>query len=228
MAEGAARHPLELAEVLVVRARVGRAGDEPARAVVGDDHPVALERPEDRARLVPVAAGPEGAPEPQPQAHRRERRVGGARREVARGVDVGGLGAADGEAQFVADRARADLVVAGEAREDRQRRRVGRGPAGRAPAVGAEVPAGAGRRAPPSPARSATKRSPRLRGLGRRAWPVKRTRQRASAAPSRAASASGCSAIWRQVIRRTRYPAAMRSASRRRSRSKAVRLAWKA
>src|SRR5439155_24061371 len=58
------------------------------------------------------------------------------------------------EAQRVVDPAARDLVVAGEARQDRQPRSVGRRPAGGAQAVRPEVPdrAGAGM---PAPARAA-------------------------------------------------------------------------
>src|SRR5581483_3569765 len=42
---------LELIEVVVVPARIGRTGDEPVRPVVGIDQSVLLERDEDHARL---------------------------------------------------------------------------------------------------------------------------------------------------------------------------------
>src|SRR3954449_7295018 len=54
--ERRAGDPLELVEVLVVPAPVGRAGDVPVRAVVGHDHPVRLERLGDDARLAAQAA----------------------------------------------------------------------------------------------------------------------------------------------------------------------------
>src|ERR1044072_3383296 len=41
--EGAAGDPLQLAQVLVVPAPVAAAAEEPVGAVVGDDHPVALQ-----------------------------------------------------------------------------------------------------------------------------------------------------------------------------------------
>ena len=49
--EVAAAQPLQSPQVVVVPARVRRAGDEPVRAVVGDEHPVALERGGDDPRL---------------------------------------------------------------------------------------------------------------------------------------------------------------------------------
>src|SRR2546429_9899246 len=48
--EGAAGNELELVQVSVVPARVGGAADEPAAAVVGDEHPVLLQRGEDGQR----------------------------------------------------------------------------------------------------------------------------------------------------------------------------------
>ena len=49
--ERASRHGFELVKVGVVPARVGGAADEPAAAVVGDEHAVALQRGEDHQRL---------------------------------------------------------------------------------------------------------------------------------------------------------------------------------
>src|SRR3954451_22295857 len=42
--EGGTGHRLQLIEVVVVPAPVGRAADVPVAAVVGDDHPVPLQR----------------------------------------------------------------------------------------------------------------------------------------------------------------------------------------
>src|SRR3954454_19764782 len=55
--EVAAADPTERMEVVVAPARRGGAGDVPGRPVVGQDHPVALERGEDGARLLREAAG---------------------------------------------------------------------------------------------------------------------------------------------------------------------------
>src|SRR6266699_220171 len=62
-------------EVVVVPARVGRAGDEPVRAVVGDDHSVLLQCGEDHLRLRARAGEREARVQAQPKAHGRSVRV---------------------------------------------------------------------------------------------------------------------------------------------------------
>ena len=110
--------------------------------------------------------------QPHAQAHRRQRRVVGRRRVVARRIDVRAPRARRGEAQRVVDRAARDLVVAREAGEDRQPGRVRRRPAGRAERVRAQVPDRAGAR---RPAAAASGRA--------------RTARRACTRPCRASSA---------------------------------------
>ena len=61
------------------------------------------------------------------------------RRLVARGIHVPRRRAGRGEAERVVDRPGGDLVVAGEAGEDRQAGGVGRGPAGRSQVIRAQV-----------------------------------------------------------------------------------------
>ena len=78
--------------------------------------------------------------QPQPRAHRRQRRVGERAREVARRPDVRPPRARDGEAERVVDPARRHLVVAREPGQDREPGGVGRRPAGGAHAVRAQVP----------------------------------------------------------------------------------------
>ena len=116
-------------QVVVRPARVGSAADVPVRAVVGDDHPVALERGEHDPRLAREARDREARLQAHAQAHRRQVGVGEVARVVPRRVDVGAARALDGEAQRVVDHAARDLVVAGEAGQDRQARGVGRRPA---------------------------------------------------------------------------------------------------
>ena len=113
----------EAVEVVVRPARVGGAADVPGRAVVGQDHPVALERLEHDARLRREAADVEARLQPDAQAHRRERRVGRVARVVPGRIDEGAARLGRGEAERVVDRAGGDLVVAREAGEDRQARR---------------------------------------------------------------------------------------------------------
>ena len=84
----------EAVQVVVRPARIGRARDVPGRAVVGEDHPVALERLEHDARLRREAADVEARLEPDAQAHRRQRRVVRVARVVARRVDVGAAASA--------------------------------------------------------------------------------------------------------------------------------------
>ncbi len=110
---------LEAVEVVVRPARVGGAADVPGRAVVGQDHPVALQRRQDDARLGREPARVEARLQAHPETHRRERRVGRRARVVAGRVDVGAARLGRREPQRVVDRSGGDLVVAGEPGEDR-------------------------------------------------------------------------------------------------------------
>ena len=67
---------------------VRRAGHVPGRAVVGQDHPVALQGDEHGARLRPEPGQRHRRLQPHAQPHRRQRRVGRVAGGVARGVDV--------------------------------------------------------------------------------------------------------------------------------------------
>src|SRR5262249_59469348 len=89
--EGAAGHRLELVQVVVVPARVAGAGDEPARAVVGDHHAVLLERVEHHAGLAGEARDVEAGLQAQAQAQGREVGVVRGAGEVRGGMDVGAL-----------------------------------------------------------------------------------------------------------------------------------------
>src|SRR5690606_957557 len=66
------RYGLEGAEGVVVPARVGRAADVPAAAVVGEEHAVSLERGEDDADLRREAGDVEVGAEPYAHAHGRQ------------------------------------------------------------------------------------------------------------------------------------------------------------
>src|SRR5690606_3897637 len=135
---------LEGAEGVVVPARVGRAADVPAAAVVGEEHAVSLERGEDDADLRREAGDVEVGAEPYAHAHGRQVGVGPRACPVARGRDVGAARDGACESERVADLALLDdLVVAYEAREDRQSGRVGGRPAGRSELVRAQVEDGA-------------------------------------------------------------------------------------
>ena len=85
-AEVRALDAVERVQLVVRPARVGGARDVPARAVVGDDHPVALERPEDDPRLRREAPHGEVGAQPEAQAHRRQVR---ARRRSRRSAAPG-------------------------------------------------------------------------------------------------------------------------------------------
>src|SRR5439155_16243304 len=90
--------PFDAAErvQLVVRpTRVRRAGDVPARAVVGDEHPVALERDQHDTRLAKKTPHVEARLQPKAEAHRRQARVGRVACEVPCGKDVSAAGAPD-------------------------------------------------------------------------------------------------------------------------------------
>ena len=105
-----------------------RAADEPVAAVVGDDHPVLLERVEHDARLAGERRHVEARLESQAQPHRREVGVGARRRVVRRRVQIGLLRLRHREAQRVVDVTARHLVVADETREDREPGGVGRRP----------------------------------------------------------------------------------------------------
>src|ERR1044072_36985 len=142
--EGAAGDPLQLAQVLVVPAPVAAAAEEPVGAVVGDDHPVALQRfgydPGAAAEAAEAVAGLEA----QPHSHRRGAGAGCVAGAVGGGVDPGVAGALEGDPDRVVEAAVGDLVVADEAGEDRQPGGVGRGPGVRPQGARAQVPADAG------------------------------------------------------------------------------------
>ena len=86
--EVVARQPAERVEVVVRPVRVRRAGDVPGRAVVGEDHPVDLQRLQHDAGLRRELRDVDARLQPHAQAHRRERRARRVRREVPRGIDV--------------------------------------------------------------------------------------------------------------------------------------------
>ena len=109
--------------------------------VVGQDHPVALQRR--AARCGPGAGSPRCRSS---RAAARAAPIGGrsgssvARGEVARRVHERAPRALGREAQRVVDRAAAHLLVAGQAGQDRQPGGVRRRPAARAQAVRAQAP----------------------------------------------------------------------------------------
>src|SRR3954453_6517384 len=84
--ERLAGHGLQLVEVRVVPLRGRGAGDVPGAAVVGDDHPVGLQRLEDHERLPVEMSERVARLQAQAQSHRRE---GGG---VGRGSAVSGEG----------------------------------------------------------------------------------------------------------------------------------------
>ena len=125
---------------LVVRPlRARRAAHVPVRAVVGDDHPVVLQRLEHDPRLAREAGDRVALLQAEAHAHRRQIGIGLVAREVARGPDIGAARVLDGEAQRVVDPAAGDVLVTCEPGEDGEAGRVGRRPAGRPELVRAEV-----------------------------------------------------------------------------------------
>ncbi len=131
-------HRSQGVEVGVVPARIRRAAHEERRAVVGEHHPVLLQRSEDHLVLRREAADVVARLQPEPGAHRRIRGAAGPGL-VARRPDVGTGRPRGGEADDVVDLARRDLVVADEARQDRQSRGVAGRPPERAHRVRGEV-----------------------------------------------------------------------------------------
>ena len=104
-----------------------RAADVPVRAVVGDDHPVLLQRLEDDPRLPREARDRIALLQAEAHPHRRQVRVGLVAREVPRRPDVGAACVVDGEAERVVDPALRHVLVAREARAGsaaRRRRRT--------------------------------------------------------------------------------------------------------
>src|ERR1035437_4010031 len=101
---------LQVVQLVVVPARVRCAADVPGRAVVGEDHAVALESGQDDARLRPEAGDVDRGLEAHAQAHRRQVRTCG-RGEMAGRVDVSAR-LVRGEADGVANDAGGYFVVA--------------------------------------------------------------------------------------------------------------------
>ena len=119
--------------------RVRRAGDVPGRAVVGEDHPVHLQRLEHDARLRRELRDVDARLQPHAQAHRRQRRARRARREVPRGIDVRAPRPRRGEAERVVDHAapRPRPSARGRGRSAARRRRpTSSPPAGACPTRG--------------------------------------------------------------------------------------------
>ena len=142
-----ARDAADRVQRVVRPVRVGRAADVPVRPVVGEDHPVRLQRLEHDARLPREAGDVDARLQPDAQAHRRQRRVVRRRRVVPCWIDVRASRSLGREPERVVDDAARDLVVAREPGEDRQAGRVGRRPA-RPGAAGSS----AGSRSRPEPA----------------------------------------------------------------------------
>ena len=115
--------------------RARRAADVPVGAVVGDDHPVALQRVEHDPRLARERPDVEARLQADAQAHRRQVRVGERARVVPGGVEVGAARPLDGEAERVVDHAalrprrsaRGRGRSAGRPRPPRSSPRAGRG-----------------------------------------------------------------------------------------------------
>jgi hypothetical protein len=126
--ERAGGHLLQLIQVGVVPAGIGGATHEPVGPVVGDDEPVVLHACQQDQRRPVVAAGVEVGPQPDPQPHGRQGRVGARRGRVGGGMDESGVGGRERDAQRMGDVPRGHLVVAGKAGEDREPGGVGRRP----------------------------------------------------------------------------------------------------
>ena len=164
---------------LVVRPlRARRAADVPVRAVVGDDHPVLLQRLEHDPRLAREAGDRVALLQAEAHPHRRQVGIGLVAREVARRPDVGAAGVLDGEAQRVVDPAAARRPRSARARA---------GSAGRRRPRTSSRPAAAcssgGRRSRPSRPSSRRPRSGRAR-TARRACSVSRSTISAWRSPS--------------------------------------------
>ena len=166
---------VELVQHVVIEPRVAGAGHVPGRAVVGEDHPVVLERLGDDPRLRGEAGGVVGRLEPHAQAHRRQAERARFAGLVARRVDVRRARPVGREAEGVGDLAGGDLVVADEARAGSAGRRRRRSCSRRAAARSRRGPdrAAAGLPGAPRPCARRTARRARTRpcrpgGCGRR------------------------------------------------------------
>jgi len=133
-------YPAKAVQVVVLPGRIGGTADVPVRAVVGQDHPVALERGEDHPRLGAEAADIHRSLEPHPQAHGRQVGRGVAACVVPGRVEMRLAGGGEGEAEGMVDHPGGHLVVAGQSGQDRQPGGVGAGPAVRTQGIGAEIP----------------------------------------------------------------------------------------
>ena len=130
---------MERVQVVVAPAAARGAAHVPRRSVIGEDHAVALERPQHDPRLAREARDVVAALEPQPLAHGRQVRVRQVGREVARRIDERPPGPRGREAERVVDAASAHLRVSRQPRQDRQPGGVRRGVPARAQPVGAQV-----------------------------------------------------------------------------------------
>ena len=114
---------------------VRRPAEVPVGAVVGQDQPVLLHGAQHHLGLGRVARDVVAGLEPEAGPHGRQVRVGRRPRLVAGRPQVRRVRRLGRHPDGVGDDARLHLVVAHEAREDRQAGRVGRRPAGRAQRV---------------------------------------------------------------------------------------------
>src|ERR1700681_587621 len=132
-------------QLVVVPARVGRAAQEPAAAVVRQKHAVFLKRTQNDLYVWPEARGVDTGLEAKALAHGRVLRTAQARRLMARRPDEPVAGLWRREAQGMRNFPRVHLVIAHQASEYGQARRVGRGPSRRAQRIAANVENRAGR-----------------------------------------------------------------------------------
>ena len=138
--EGRARDAAERVQLVVRPLRARRAADVPVGAVVGDDHPVLLQRLEHDPRLPREAGDRVALLQAEAHTHRRQRRVGLVARDVPRRPDVRARACrATVKRSAWSIRPSRHVLVAGEAGQDRQAGGVGGRPAGGAELVRAEV-----------------------------------------------------------------------------------------
>src|SRR6266404_8244684 len=104
-------------QLVVVPARIGRASQEPAAAVVRQKHAVFLERAQNDLYVRPEARGVDAGLEAKALAHGRVLRPAQARCLMARRPDERVAGLWRGEAQGMRDLSRVHLVVTHQAGE---------------------------------------------------------------------------------------------------------------
>src|SRR6185369_11717447 len=120
----------QFVKVVVIPARIGRAGNVPRGSIVGQHHAVFLKRSQDHLVRRREARDVETGAQAEARAHRRVLRAGQAGRIVASRPYEGSLRLRYREADGVANFSGGDLVVTQQPGKNREARGIRGGPSG--------------------------------------------------------------------------------------------------